>query len=63
MLVDTWRSGEEAGSDQAGALTLLRGAGWGVTVANPELPMNRVWANLCRTGLKRDDTMIAGAGQ
>jgi uncharacterized protein (DUF58 family) len=61
--VDTWRSGEEAGSDQAGALTLLRGAGWGVTVANPELPMNRVWANLCRTGLKRDDTMIAGAGQ
>lgn len=51
-----------AAPELPGSIAMLHGAGWGVTVAQPEVPMNRVWASLCRTGNKRGDTMIAGAG-
>jgi uncharacterized protein (DUF58 family) len=61
--VAAWAPAEGPALDQQGPLALLRGAGWGVTVAQPEAPMSRVWANLCRTGLSRDDAMILGAGQ
>ncbi|OLR94700.1 DUF58 domain-containing protein [Actinokineospora bangkokensis] len=64
VLLDTgaWSRGEQPGADPAAAAALLSGAGWGVTVATPDTPMNRVWANLGRTGSRRDGTMIAGAG-
>jgi uncharacterized protein (DUF58 family) len=61
--VDAWGAGEPQETDQAGRIALLRGAGWGVTVAKPDVPMSRVWANLCRTSTTRGDAMIAGAGQ
>jgi uncharacterized protein (DUF58 family) len=57
-----WGAGEDPAAEHQGALSVLRNAGWGVTLAQPQVPMSRIWANLCRTGLKRDDTMIAGAG-
>jgi uncharacterized protein (DUF58 family) len=60
--VSTWGPGEQPAIDQQGAVALLRGAGWGVTVARPDTPMGRVWSNLCRIGVSRDDTTIAGAG-
>jgi uncharacterized protein (DUF58 family) len=64
VLLDTaaWDTTDAEPPDQTGSIALLRGAGWGVTLAQPDLPMSRVWANLCRTGLKRDDTLIMGAG-
>jgi uncharacterized protein (DUF58 family) len=60
--VSAWGTSDTPAPDHLGGMTLLRGAGWGVTLAQPEVPMSRVWANLCRTGLKRHDTMIAGSG-
>jgi uncharacterized protein (DUF58 family) len=60
--VPAWGAAPEAPeADQQGALALLQGAGWGVTLAQPDMPMNRVWANLCRTGNKRGD-LITGVG-
>ena len=59
--VSAW-GGDGPAAEHQGALTVLRNAGWGVTLAQPEVPMSRIWANLCRTGRRRDDTMIAGAG-
>jgi uncharacterized protein (DUF58 family) len=61
--LSAWGSPEAPVEDQTtGAVALLQSAGWGVTVAQPDVPMNRVWANLCRTGSKRGD-VIMGAGQ
>jgi uncharacterized protein (DUF58 family) len=60
--MSAWGSADAPADDQQGAVALLHGAGWGVTVAQPDVPMNRVWANLCRTGMKRGD-VIMGAGQ
>lgn len=64
VLLETpsWGPSDMPAPDLQGSIALLHGAGWGVTVAQPEVPMNRVWANLCRTGSKRGDTMIAGTG-
>jgi uncharacterized protein (DUF58 family) len=60
--MSAWGGADAPAEDQTGAVALLNGAGWGVTVAQPDVPMNRVWANLCRTGSKRGD-VILGAGQ
>jgi hypothetical protein len=60
--MSAWGSADAPAEDQSGAVALLHGAGWGVTVVQPDVPMNRVWANLCRTGNKRGD-VIMGAGQ
>lgn len=60
--VGAWGSADGQ-ADPTGSLTLLRGANWGVTVARPEIPMSRIWSNLCRSGMSRGDAMIAGAGQ
>jgi uncharacterized protein (DUF58 family) len=65
VLLDTpaWAgAGEPAGPDTdiEGATALLRGAGWGVTVARPNTPMASVWATLCRTHGSRTDTVITG---
>ncbi|MCG8917267.1 DUF58 domain-containing protein [Actinokineospora sp. PR83] len=64
VLLDTraWGAGEGPAVDPTAAAALLTGAGWGVTLARPDIPMNRVWANVCRSGSRRDGTMIAGAG-
>ncbi|WP_156756859.1 DUF58 domain-containing protein [Actinokineospora pegani] len=63
VLLDTRAWGAQSPSvDPTGAATLLAGAGWGVTVARPDLPMNRVWSSLHRSGSRRDGTMITGAG-
>ncbi|HEV7649522.1 MAG TPA: DUF58 domain-containing protein [Actinophytocola sp.] len=50
-------------TDIDGATALLRGAGWGVTVARPNVPMTATWATLCRTHGNRNDSMIMGVGQ
>ena len=64
VLLDTgaWAApGEgDAGTDIDGALALLRGAGWGVTVARPNTPMAATWATLCRTHGTRADAVITG---
>ncbi|MFI7676718.1 DUF58 domain-containing protein [Actinophytocola sp. NPDC049390] len=64
VLLDTsaWAAPDEgdAGSDIEGATALLRGAGWGVTVARPNTPMAATWATLCRTHGTRADTVITG---
>ncbi|HEX2129922.1 MAG TPA: DUF58 domain-containing protein [Actinophytocola sp.] len=60
VLLDTaaW-GGEAAGTDLEGAQRLLRGTGWGVTVADPTTAMPATWATLCRTHGSR----TAGVGQ
>ena len=64
VLLDTtaWAAAGEAGTDTDidGALALLRGAGWGVTVARPNIPMTATWSTLCRTYGTRSDAMITG---
>jgi len=64
VLLDTstWAAqGEgEGGTDIDGATALLRGAGWGVTVAQPTTPMTATWATLCRTHGTRADAVITG---
>jgi uncharacterized protein (DUF58 family) len=64
VLLDTsaWASpGEgETSTDIDGATALLRGAGWGVTVARPNTPMAATWAMLCRTHGTRADAVITG---
>lgn len=64
VLLDTsaWAAqGEnEAGTDIDGAIALLRGAGWGVTVARPNTPMAATWATLCRSHGSRADAVITG---
>jgi uncharacterized protein (DUF58 family) len=66
VLLDTaaWGAGQETGSpdtDIEGATALLRGAGWGVTLAQPNVPMTAVWSALCRSHGTRSDAMITGA--
>jgi uncharacterized protein (DUF58 family) len=39
---------------------LLRGAGWGVVIADPATPMPQVWAELCRTASGRG-VLIGGS--
>lgn len=46
-----------AETDIEGATALLRGAGWGVTVAQPNIPITAVWSSLCRTHGSRSDAM------
>jgi uncharacterized protein (DUF58 family) len=46
-------------TDIDGATALLRGAGWGVTVARPNIPMTATWATLCRTHGTRADAVIS----
>lgn len=64
VLLDTaaWAGPGEstAGTDIEGATALLRGAGWGVTVAQPNTPMAATWATLCRTHGTRADAVITG---
>jgi uncharacterized protein (DUF58 family) len=61
VLLDTAAWGEGGvGTDIEGATALLRGAGWGVTVARPNIPMTATWATLCRTHGTRTDTVISG---
>ncbi|RLK62179.1 MULTISPECIES: DUF58 domain-containing protein [Actinokineospora] len=64
VLLDTpaWGTGDGPDVDPTAAASLLAGAGWGVTIARPDVPMTQVWAGVCRTGNRRGDTMIAGAG-
>lgn len=65
VLLDTaaWGAGEDARTDLDGAQTLLRGTGWGVTVARPDTPMPALWATLCRAHGSRNDAMLGGVGQ
>jgi uncharacterized protein (DUF58 family) len=65
VLLDTAAWGEEnaPGAESMaieGATALLRGAGWGVTVARPNIPMTATWATLCRTHGTRADAVITG---
>ena len=63
VLLDTsaWHTGDGGGdTDLDGSLALLRGAGWGVTVARPNMPMTAVWSTLCRTHGTRADAVITG---
>ncbi len=64
VLLDTsaWAAAGDGGvdTDIDGATALLRGAGWGVTVARPATPMAATWATLCRTHGSRADAMING---
>ncbi|MFC4856269.1 DUF58 domain-containing protein [Actinophytocola glycyrrhizae] len=64
VLLDTaaWAAPEEsgAGTDIDGTTALLRGAGWGVTVARPNTPMAATWATLCRTHGSHADAVITG---
>jgi uncharacterized protein (DUF58 family) len=60
VLLDTSAWGEGQTTDLDGALALLRGAGWGVTVARPNVPMTATWTTLCRTHGTRADAVITG---
>jgi uncharacterized protein (DUF58 family) len=64
VLLDTsaWASPGEDGQDTDidGATALLRGVGWGVTVARPNIPMTATWATLCRAHGSRADAVITG---
>lgn len=61
VLLDTaaWGEGGQD-TDIDGALALLRGAGWGVTVARPNVPMSATWDTLCRTHGTRANSVITG---
>jgi hypothetical protein len=64
VLLDTsaWAAAGDGGAntDIEGATALLRGAGWGITVAQPTIPMTATWATLCRTHGSRADAIISG---
>jgi uncharacterized protein (DUF58 family) len=62
VLLDTpaWGGGDGPATDLDGAQALLRGTGWGVTVARPDVPMATTWATLCRSHGSRSDAMIGG---
>jgi uncharacterized protein (DUF58 family) len=61
VLLDTSAWGDGGGdTDIDGATALLRGAGWGVTVAQPNIPMTATWATLCRAHGSRADTVYTG---
>ncbi|PPK67523.1 DUF58 domain-containing protein [Actinokineospora auranticolor] len=64
VLLDTpaWGAGEDDDVDPRATGALLAAAGWGVTTARPDVPMGQVWGGVCRTGTRRGDSMIAGAG-
>jgi len=71
VLLDTeaWGASPDEGTPGAvdndidGATALLRGAGWGVTVARPNIPMTATWSTLCRTHGTRHHDLITGVGQ
>jgi uncharacterized protein (DUF58 family) len=54
---------QQASLDTAGAATLLRAAGWGVTVAQPDIPMSQVWASLCRSGRRSGQVPVITGGE
>jgi len=57
-----WGAGADNGHGADGVANVLRGAGWGVVVATPTMPMSQVWMNLCHTTNHRRGSMITGAG-
>jgi uncharacterized protein (DUF58 family) len=65
VLLDTpaWSGGVSAPEHRAAAtdesVELLRAAGWGVVIADPNTPMAQVWAELCRSSARRG-TLIGG---
>ena len=72
VLLDTaaWGAATDTGGDAGdvdtdidGATALLRGAGWGVTVARPSIPMTATWSTLCRSHGTRNDSFMSGFGQ
>lgn len=65
VLLDTaaWGPAEGPEADPQGTAALLTAAGWGVTIARPDIPMARVWGSVCRNSTKRGDSMVAGFGQ
>jgi uncharacterized protein (DUF58 family) len=71
VLLDTeaWGPSPDEGTPGAvdndidGATALLRGAGWGVTVARPNIPMTATWSTLCRTHGTRHHDLTTGVGQ
>ncbi|WP_018684572.1 DUF58 domain-containing protein [Actinokineospora enzanensis] len=64
VLLDTprWGAGDGPDVDPQATAALLGAAGWGVTIARPDVPMSHVWSSICRTGTRRGDSMIAGTG-
>jgi len=56
-----WSGGETSGEfDVARAGTLLTAAGWSVTLAGPQHPVDQVWATLCRNSQHRGGSLPAG---
>lgn len=64
VLLDTaaWGAVGDGGTetDIEGATALLRGAGWGVTVARPTTPMASTWSTLCRGTGTRNEPLTTG---
>lgn len=42
-----------------GTASLLRAAGWGVVIARPDVPMTKIWAQLCRASSMSSATVVA----
>ena len=55
-------AGDDPAPDPNEARRLLQGAGWGVTVATPDLPMPQVWQQLCFSAANRGGSVLSGDG-
>ncbi|HTI27161.1 MAG TPA: DUF58 domain-containing protein, partial [Kutzneria sp.] len=52
--VTAWAPGADSAlaTELGEAARLLRGSGWGVVIAKPDMPMGVVWSELCRAGTR-----------
>jgi uncharacterized protein (DUF58 family) len=55
-----WAGPDEPMPDPEQAAAMLRGAGWSVVVARPDMPMPQVWTNLCRASQSRSSIHAHG---
>ncbi|MFI9385466.1 DUF58 domain-containing protein [Kutzneria sp. NPDC052558] len=62
--VTAWAPGADAttATELADAVRLLRGSGWGVVVAKPDMPVSVVWTELCRAGTRGGAVAVGEGG-
>jgi len=62
--VSAWAPGQDgtAATELTDAARLLRGSGWGVVIARPEMAMGVVWSELCQAGTRGGAITVTEGG-